>query len=328
MRKEFMFTVAAALAGCAGAAGEQKLAARLVGKSGQALASQQLALMNGFEGLYFGELEIVAYDHRPGEAVQASGGFGRTGGPSADWSYWVALQSGHDAGRDNVLAPGQQIDFAAMNGDFARPIEQEFVDQVGAFEIDFFEVYLYRTGVIHGGKYYGQNAELNGHTQHPLHKYPQWSSIDDAFCSPEFPGVPASTQDVNVLFARSDWFPVAGVVSIGGDNQTLTIDSSTITLSQTQQELLESLVNQGTGRRFYSHLVIIPFNGPVAVDLAGTATPVPGATQTVAAGDLVVTVDFDLTDVLDAATDFSAPRVVYKGDQQNVPFGLAISFDN
>src|SRR5262245_40603231 len=36
------------------------------------------------QGLYLGESEVVAYDYRPGEAVQSDSGFGN----GTDWSYW------------------------------------------------------------------------------------------------------------------------------------------------------------------------------------------------------------------------------------------------
>lgn len=302
--------------------GEHRLGVRFVERSGQAQTAGRLtqALSSGVEGLYFGELEMVAYDYRPGAAVQAGQGFGFDQHP--DWSYWVALQSGHDAGRDNVLEPGEQLDFATMNGDFARSLEQEFVDDVGEFEIDFFEVYMYRTGVIHDGAYYGMNAENNGHDQHPLHKYPQWSTIDDTYCMPQFPGIPEHSQDVSVLFARSDWFPQAVVVNFHGNTggaDAYTVAASSIPLTQDQENLLTSLVGQGTRRRFYDNLVVIPFAGPKVVDLtAGTTGPTA----------LTVDVNFDLSDILDPATDLDIPQVVFKGDASHVPFGLTVSFDD
>lgn len=333
------------LVACADTASfDGKLGARFVDKSGQALTSVSQALTS-IEGLYFGELEIVAYDYRPGESLQASGGFGN-GNPS-DWSYWVALQSGHDAGRDNVLTPGDQIDFTAMNGDYARPIEQDFIDEVGEFEMDFVEVYLHRTGVIVDGKYYGMNADLNGHESHPLHKYPQWSSIDDTFCMPLYPGFDGG-QDLNVIFARSDWFPeaVSVVVSRNGSEAPV-IESATPALSAEQEQKLLSLVEQGTMRRFYANLQIIPYAGPVTLDLTNGQTPpalpdggqeepdeaLTSAGNVVNAKNVALSVNFNISDVLADETDLDAsengqpaPKVVYKGDASNVPFGLTLTF--
>ncbi len=317
-----------------------RLGARFSDRSGLAKNGTASSGLSPVEGLYFGELEIVAYDHRPGEALQASGGFGN-GNPS-DWSYWVALQSGHDAGRDNVLAVGQQIDFASMNGDYARPIEQAYVDGVGRFEVDFLEVYLYRTGVLHGGAYYGMNADLNGLSTHPLHKYPQWSGYPDAYCNPEFPGVPAGGQDLNVFFARSDWFPQPMVVrvNIDGANPPV-IESASPALTADQVTRLTSLLTQGTRRRIYRDLLVIPYAGPVVLDLTNgqtppatsggqSGTPAPSLTSAgnvVNAQNVSVSVNFDLSDILDAPTDFAVPRVVYKGDANHVPFGLTLLFE-
>jgi hypothetical protein len=326
--------VALALVACEpGASFDGKLGARFRDRSA-------LPGLSVIEGLYFGELEIVAYDHRPGQSLQASGGFGN-GNPS-DWSYWVALQSGHDAARDNVLALGQQIDFDAMNGDFARPIEQEFVDGVGRFEVDFLEVYLHRTGILYNGAYFGMNADLNGLSMHPLHKHPQWSSYDDQYCTPEFPGFPAGGQDLNVFFARSDWFPQAMRVRVSIDGTSPpVIEASSPALTSSQTAQLLSLLEQGTRRRFYRDLLVIPYAGPVVLDLTNgqtppatdggqPGTPAPSLTSAgnvVNAANVAVSVNFDLSDTLDAATDLQVPRVVYKADSNGVPFGLDVSFE-
>lgn len=339
MRTAVLSSVALAVACTSSPSFDGKLDARFVDHGGQALVVERASALSALQGLYFGELEIVAYDHRPGEALQASGGFGR--GTPGDWSYWIALQSGHDAGRDNVLQLGQQIDFTAMNGDYARPIEQEFIDQVGRFELDFVEVYMMRTGVIHDGKYYGMNADLNGLDRHPLHKYPQWSSIDDTFCLPEYPGVPAGGQDLNVFFARRDWFPAPVVVRMAAGAAGPVVESSTPALTADQRQKIESLVSQGTQRRFYQDLLFVPYDGPVALDLANGQTPPPlpdggtvaagpaltSAGSVVNAKNVALSVNFDLADILAASTDFQTPRVVYKGDANNVPFGLQLTLE-
>jgi hypothetical protein len=228
-----------------------------------------------------------------------------------------------------------------MNGDYARPIEQEFVDGVGRFDVDFLEVYLYRTGVLYAGAYYGMNADLNGLSSHPLHKYAQWSGYADTYCMPEFPGVPAGGQDLNVFFARADWFPLPTVVRvhIDGVNPPV-IESASPALTADQAAKLTSLLTQGTRRRFYRDLLIVPYAGPVVLDLMNgqtppavdgqSGTPAPSLTSAgnvVNARDVAVSVNFDLSDILDAASDFSVPRIVYKGDANHVPFGLALSFD-
>ncbi|HEX5754710.1 MAG TPA: hypothetical protein VFZ09_51475 [Archangium sp.] len=314
---------------------ELKLPTRFVEKRQSAQAGTLQQALTSIQGLYFGELELVAYDYRPGVTIPQTGQhFGGNG--TRDWSYWVVLQSGHDAARDNVLQPGQQIDISALDNGYSTPPEQDFVDQVGSFDIDLFEVYLYRTGVISNNTYYGMNADGNGSPVHPLHKYPALASLDDHFCAPEFPGQPSNIQDVNVFFVRSDWFPRSVVVNTRQEATTspprLVIDHTSIPLTPDQESLVLSLVNNGTQRRFYSNLLFIPFSGPVSVDLTGTGTPVGGGTTPAphhyVAGDFRISVNFDLSDIIDeSATDLSVPRVRYKGDAQHVPFGLSVSFD-
>lgn len=325
LRSILASSLAVAVAACAGTGADSStFGTRLVDRSqGQALTDEAV---QAIEGLYLGELEMVAYDYRPGDSVQASGGFGN--GDPSDWSYWIPLQSGHDAGRDNVLKVGEQVDFTAMNGDYARPLEQEFIDAVGSFEIDFFEVYMHRTGVVREGEYYGMNAELNGLDRHPLHKYADWSTVPDHFCTPEYPGFPEVGQDVNVFFARKDWFPAPVVLQMEQNGQgPATVGFSSVELTVDQETKLLSLVNQGTMRRFYDNLVIIPFDGPVVVDLTNGQTG-SGSGNTINQSNLRVTVNFDLADIIDDATDWQAPRVVYKGDASNVPFGLSVAFES
>lgn len=270
------------------------------------------------EGLYFGELEIVAYDYRPGETVQAGEGFGW----GSDWSYWLALPSGHDSARDNVLAPGEQVDFEAMSGDFARPIESSFVDTIGAFEFDILEVFISRTGIIYDGAYYGMNADGNGLSMHPLHKYPAWATIDDTFCMPKYPGVAPGYGDINVMFVRDDWFSVPTQVRIGvvAGSSARVVESASPPLDADQETLVLSLVTQGTQRRSYSDLLFIPYGSAVTADLTGGV-----ASSGSIAGDVRVDVNFDLTDILTEDTDLSVPRVVYAGDASNIPFGLEMA---
>jgi hypothetical protein len=155
-------------AGCGGGSGGNvpTLAVKLVSQARRALRAAERTAV---QGLYFGELEIVAYDHRPGQSVQNNPGFGA----GTDWSYWVVLQSGHPSARDIVLQENGAIDIMALNGEYGRQeFGAAFQSQVGRFDIDFFEVNFHRTGVVANGGYYGMNANGNGLDKHPLHRYP------------------------------------------------------------------------------------------------------------------------------------------------------------
>jgi hypothetical protein len=280
-------------------------------------------LMDDFKGVYFGELEIVAYNYRPGESVQSN----MHSNEDADWSHWVVVQSGHDDGRDNVLSVAGPLDFAAMNGDYGRSLDQEFINQVGAFRVDLFEVYFHRTGIVHGERYIGMNTSDNGGTGHPLKKYSDWSGYAQTHVFPLFPGSVfrnseenphiESDQDLSVFFARDDWFETPLLVRMGGGgtNRGEILEASR-DLSAHEAEILTSLVDQGTQRRGFSRLVVIPFQGPPTFDLSNEIPP-------------LVTVTMDFSEVLDLdETDLEVepPVVSFKGDDDDIPFGLSISF--
>jgi hypothetical protein len=301
----------------------------------------------GVDGLYFGELEIVAYDWREGEALQAYPNWGAHGrDPSnpdlGDWSYLVPLQSGYDAARDNLLTASGPIDFTDWrDGGYSGELpSQEFVDGVGAFDVDFLEVNLYRTGIVQGNVYYGMNADLNGLETHPLHKYPTYATIDDYFTVPGFPGWPAEyqyEQTTNVLFARNDWFPDPILVQLaqaGGGTDPVTFSvawtSAAGGLTADQEEALLSLATNGTGRRFYSRFVILPvdptrlvFDPTTYVSPGDAFTEIDAATAEVVVGmDLSITLD----DTSDLTIDDDGPNVMYAGDANNVPFGLTVAW--
>jgi hypothetical protein len=296
------------------------LSARLVGgPSGSESTSSLTQALDGdevFQGIYFGEIEIVAYDYRPDEEINTTSGFGN----GENWSYWVALQNGHDDGRDNVLAPGEQLDFDAFNGDFGRSLDAEFVREVGRFEVDFFEVNVYRTGIVLGERYLGMNAELNGLDRHPLHKYPEWAEYADTFTMPHFPGetFEQASQSLSILFARSDWFETPVLIDM--DDQAAEVVASSRPLTELEQERIESLVGEGTMRRFYDRLVVVPFEGPHVFELDGETHPTVSVYL-----DLENAVDVEAS-ILDPEAE-GFPRVVYQGDENDVPFGLEISFE-
>jgi hypothetical protein len=260
----------------------------------------------------------VAYDHRPGESLQANSGFGN----GTDWSYIVPLANGHDDGRDNLLHPGEALDMAAWAGAYRvdnDPSLLEALEEMGSFDVDLFEINMHRTGVVFEGEYYGMNADLNGLDKHPLHKYPELAAIPDTYVLPEYQAI-GGAQDVNVVFVREDWLEVPKVVEMG---ESGTVVEATPALTTEQSALIESMVQQGTMRRFYTNLILIPYDGPVTLDFSGEADE--GET-TFGTGNVVAEVAFDLTDILADETDFETPRLVYKADGNNVPFGITLDF--
>ena len=306
------------------------------------LATQEL--VSGFGGLYVGELEIVAYNYRPSAAIQthaSTGGF-----LGDDWSYWVLLQSGNAPGRNNVLQVGDHIQFDQM---ISTPIEQPFSEDVGQFRVDFFEVYFSQTGTIYDNAYFGfQDSappEVGGSF---LYKYPQWSGIPISnSVAPTIPGITRSDQtSFNVIFARSDWFPnpVTIMFQEGTSGGSVPVVSSTSgSISNEQLDLIKKLVADGTSRRYYNNLIIVPYDKIQTVvfnadrlssstdedpaDMAQNGQPVLVSSLTANRSYLAsaqAQVVFDLSDPLVGTPDNSS--VVFKGDANNVPFGISLSF--
>lgn len=279
------------------------------------------------DALYFGELEIVAYHHRPGEEIQTDN-FSMSD-DNNDWSHLVPLQSGHFDARDILLQESGSVDFAEFDdGRSSRP-SSEYVEEVGDFDIDLFEVNVYRTGVIIDDEYFGQNAENDGLERHPMHRYPDLDGIPDHYAPTRFAGFPESDQTTNVIFARDDWFPKPVLVQLeevdrDDGMRDYEVVWSSDALTDEQNDLLVSMAEGGTHRRFYTNLVIIPYEGPKTIDLS-------------AGEELTVEVGFEFQDVVDLEkTSFEEIRdddggfgaeLFYTADEDYVPFGLTVSFD-
>jgi hypothetical protein len=329
---------------------KRKLSAALTANAPTRLG---LLTTSDVQGLYMGELEIVAYNYRPNAAVQA-----RWSGDSIskNWSHWVALQNGTTEGRDNVLKIGEAIDFDKFaDGPWRSELDANFIDAVGQFQIDLFEVNLYRTGVVFSGAYYGMNAELNGHDKHPLHKYESLKVLPDHSVIPAWPGFPTdnSEQSQSIIFARSDWFPNPVSLQLrqtSGSSTRHELVWSSSELSEQQKQILLSMADEGTCRRFYANMVILPFGEPVVIKFP-PRTPAPDSStstqeesgsskqnstplrladslRTFDSTNFKAYVEFNLSDIIDSRTDLNAspPRLVYKGDANNVPFGISIRF--
>lgn len=280
------------------------------------------------DGMYFGEIEIVAYQYSPG--FTDTGGFGYNGvgdgtGEQRDWAYFVVLQSGHEAARDIVLESGEIVDIGAFNADYSYELNSDFTDAYDSFSVDFFEVNVYRSGVIVDNIYYGMNADYNGLEKHPLHDYPELAGIPDYYRDTNIEGFPSQEQSFSIFFARDDWFPDPVLVQLAEDwdAHAFTYDWSSSPLNDDQIAKLESLATNGTGRRFYGNLVVVPYGGPALLSVNQNA---PGMERPSA----VVSFEYD-TLLSDAtwndyvADNFLDGDVVYLL-KNSVPFGLTVEF--
>ena len=280
------------------------------------------------DGLYFGELEIIAYHYRPGESIQNhNGAVGFTG---KDWSYFTILPSGYESARDIVLQNSGAINIAEYleypfdsHSDFY--LNADYVSEIGEFRVDVFELVMYRTGVIANNSYYGMNANFNGHDLHPLHRYPELSSIPDFYAQTLWPGLEGNTsQNMNVMFAHESFIssPVQ-ILLIENQNDEVVFTETSRTLSESESDFIKKLVSQGTSRRFYTYLNIIPFSEELIWDFSESEAP-------------SITVKISLNDVVDMTrTDYTAieggtvghpDTLFYKGNNLHIPFGLTIDF--
>ena len=285
---------------------------------------------SAIQGLYFGELEVVAYHYRPDEAIQ-TGGFA-SGFGNLDWSHYVVVQSGHEAARDVVLFSNAAIDIDELNADFRREVSREYVEEVGTFSIDVFEVNLHRNGIIFENQFFGANAEENGLEGHPLHRYPEFVEIADHFAYTRVAGFPEYEQTHNVLFVRSDWFsePMQVAMSTMGGDSGFEVAWSSADLSEFQEHILISLAEGGTARRGYGNLIIVPYGVVRSVDFPRDET-------------ITAVVRFDFSDAIDFSpgkTDLDAIRDEFWGQHTNngiylwfntdefgVPMGLEVQFE-
>lgn len=329
-------------------------------------------------GIYFGELEIVSYNFRPGASVQSkaiAGGFpNSTIYPNftdvGDWSYWVVIQSGNTGARDNVVQNGSKINISNLGT--AQAPDSTFQNAVGSFRTDFIEVYMSDVGAVYdsgaGNTFYGRNtagvdAAAGGD---PLYKYAgkPIHTTNKIATTTKFPlGVGSFSADqgsVSFLFVRNDWFSQPMVITMNGRagapaGQGQTVASSTPAIdnvtpiasagNKTQQQIIESLCTQGTTRRAYQNLVIVPisqFNGPhttkfplsTAIAQVGNARlskAIEAVNPTTWADDMQVNVMFKLdsagvgieTNGLNADLEF-----VGTGTGNLIPFGLDLKIQS
>jgi hypothetical protein len=314
---------------------------------------------NVLGGLYFGELEIIAFNYRPGESVQNhDSGNGWNG---ADWSYWVLLKAGYLETRNLLLKPGQSLDFDSLNNSYRNYLGREssidpaFAEEVKSFGVDMLEVHTFRTGVIWDNEYWGSSdtGPDDSSSTYPttmFYRYPEFGSVPQVWSPPFFPGVadwqnnvvtPINAAHVSILFARRDWFPEATTVSWGpgrtDDDPTQTsalhITHTSRPLTVAQTTILNSWLEQSPRGGSDYHFIVVPFDR-TEIALTSDALDLPGVKPSQSAR-----ISLDLTQVLDPTTVFElaplgAPwtgtnaKIKYQGDANNVPFGLSVSWED
>lgn len=292
----------------------------------EGFSSMQKSGNNSIEALYFGELEIVAYNYRPGEEIQNNAGFGNDNG---DWSYFVLLPGGFESSRDNALFSSGVINISDyLEYQYEEQptfyFEEEYLESGIPFEVDVLEIVMHRTGVVRDGKYYGNNGAFNGHDMHPMHKYPEYSEIPNYFAYTVWPGLESnSSQDINVMFVNDTYISTPLQILTHEIDGQLVFTQTNRDVSLQEEEFIKSLINQGTMRRFYTYLNIIPYSGPVVWDFSNNIAP-----------DITVKVNMDY--IIDInQTNFEEietmeqgywGNIYYLGGENDIPFGFNIQF--
>ncbi|RHX87330.1 hypothetical protein DLM75_17690 [Leptospira stimsonii] len=281
-------------------------------------ASSNFLVSNSrLQGVYFGELEIFAYDYRPGETNQ-EGNFGS----GRDWSHWAIAPSGYEESRKIVLKAGEQI-----NPEWYPASRRQRMTTGRDFEIDAFEIAMFDTGIVYNNEFYGEYYYNEGGSTkevEPLTKYPEWSGIPKHRVWPTFSGFTSPYNIVSVIFVRSDILTGAANVQIqwNQENTFPSIGSTSRVLTSEESNFILSLVEHGTKRRFYLNLVLVPYDGPYTFTFDGESDE---SKKKYAWQNYEINVSFDLGNGLDtnpANTDLSIPKILFGADARNVPLGL------
>ncbi|XDD49270.1 hypothetical protein AB3N59_12715 [Leptospira sp. WS92.C1] len=291
--------------------------------------SGQLVSNTLLQGIYFGELEIVAYDYRPAQLFPNGRGAGRREGDT-DWNYWVIALGGTTQARYNVLEVGKQIDPDWHSGDIFGP--RINID----FEIDAFEIDMDRVGVIYDNTFYGEldpphEIEVGLGETNFLYKYPQWSQIPKHYCNPKFSELTYHYTNTHVIFVRNDIVATPVNVRMAYDEEADgyakdKIVDSTRTLTDEERNFLLSLVNQGSAYRAYDNVILIPYEGPWTMTQSGESNE---EKKIYSVNDKEILVKFDLSNAIDtdpAKTDLSLfePKIRFASDAQGIPLGLKL----
>jgi hypothetical protein len=295
-------------------------------------------------GMYFGLLDIVAYQHSPGFSDHGK----------ADWAYYYILDDSYAEARDIVLLSGGEVDLAALNP-YPYSLDERFKSVYDNFSIDFLEVNISNPGVFFGNNFYGFLSYSAGQSQQDAFnalckKYPaisNFSLYDFGFpFYSNMEGFPKIDVTFSVVFARADWFPEPVFVyleSVDGNSyttKTYSYNWSSKPLTDHQKELLEGMAGNPGASWFRRSHIIIPYsymysfgvNGPVKLAIKEGAEGM---------GNPEFRISFDFKQLLTDETynniksegswnqspDGPNPAFTYRSTG-NIPFGLIVTVND
>ena len=307
-------------------------------------------------GMYFGLLDIVAYQYSPGFTDIDWGGTwngSQYGSPQPDWAHYSILADMHAEARDIVLLNGSVVDLAALN---PSPflLEDHFKENFNDFSIDFLEVNISSPAVFFKNILYGMNwagnEEWEAEFITELHsKYPDLN--DFSIYNFGFPyyaileGFPEIDIGFSIVFARSDWFPEPVSVRLSGwggygSDEPYTYEWSSKPLTDHQKKLIEGLASNpraSWGRRShiiipYSYMYSFGVNGPVKLAVKEDGEGMKNPEFNISFDFKQLLTDETYNNIISEgswaqSTDGSNPAFTYKSTN-GIPFGLIVNVND
>jgi len=272
-----VFALMLILAGCEGSKSAKfvpTIGAKLIGGSSSSSITKsvdrEVASTPQIDALGMQQLEIVAYQYSPGYTDDS--GFANKGIIN-NWAYDVICQGGLVQSR--IVESGKTVDITDFTNGYVTPISDKFIATHSSFSVDFLEVYIHVPGIFVNNYYYGEEAGGNDFSY--IKTYAQFANVIPVYCASSTSAFLGQTNCINALLARSDWFPNAvaiklepaqsavgyEITSVIGDLSGIIIFADGSTISQ--KDMILSMVNNGTERRSYDTIFIVPYGAPVQV---------------------------------------------------------------
>jgi len=292
-------------------------------------------------GMFFGDLEIMAYQYSPGFVntdiflYPNNGpydGYDHNGGyiHPKDWAPYRILAYGNKS--IFILPNGGEVDLSEFEHPYQIIYTPQFTDTWDNFNIDFFQVSVQYIGVVFNDILYGQDVwapdSINGsynllewlRLEHPTLK----KSIKTPVYIEGFeyhPGGPNMAVNIpfTILFARSNWFPEPVFVRLfSWENNAVQWSSKTIT--EHQKNMLVSWANNAAFGILGSNinLLIVPYGELVkfAVKEGSTGMKSPE-----------FRISFNYEKLLTTASYNNISDGVIFSATNDLPFGLSVSIN-
>lgn len=210
------------------------------------------------DGVHIGHLAITAYEETK---------------PNEFRSFYVTSNVNYYDTADLFLKPAETIDLTALS----VPDNPN----TATFRMDFLCVEAQGMGVVLDRVFYGcplpmlpPSSPMDTLTTHPLYKYPEYDGIPTYSKSIRLEGLERAENEtvnsaqINILYARNDWFPEPMLVKTNGwnyaqpDGHDDTVDWASKPISEQQWIWLKRAIQQG------GFFAIIPYGEVKTLNIA------------------------------------------------------------